>query len=313
MSNIIVFNRNNIVQGTNNSSMIYNFPNSVDLTNASIAVSQVNMYYSWQNINASPLDNNKFSYVWYDATMTPQTYPVILPDGLYEIKDINSYMQFTFINNGHYLVNDQGQYVYYAEWVVNASQYAVQLNTFPVPTSLPALWTNPGALVFPSQTFNPSISTPPNFNLIVGFSPTFTSSPNLGIGTNLSYLSTKAPDVQPNSSLLISLSNIHNIYSNPSSIIYSVVPNVNFGELISDKAVYPLYNRMLPGTYNQLRLQFLSPTFQPLSILDPNITILLTIKDLKGDYADVAPFSQNTQQISRGNLQGSGFGHVRPR
>ena len=88
--NTVVLNSNNIVAGTNNSTLLYNFPNSVKFTNHQVAVQSVNMYYSWQNINSTSLKNNTFTYTWVVAGTTT-TYTVTIPNGLYEITDINNY------------------------------------------------------------------------------------------------------------------------------------------------------------------------------------------------------------------------------
>jgi hypothetical protein len=281
----IVLNSTNIV-GANNNTLIYNFPNSVDLTGCEIAVSNITMYYSWDNINGTTLQNNVFQYVW-DVAGIPTTFQVVIPDGLYEIADINAYLQFVFIQNGHYLVNNTGQNVYYAEIIINPTQYSIQLNTFAVPTALPALWTNPAGLVLPVTTFNPSVIFPANFNQIVGYTAGFTSSLNVGGGNTLSYLSTVAPQVQPNSAVLISINGIDNKYANPSSIIYSVAPNVGLGELIVEKPAQFNFNRMLSGTYSQLRVQILGTNLAPITIRDPNMTIILVIRDQDDLYNDL--------------------------
>jgi len=281
----LVLNGTNIVSGTNNSTLIYNFPSSVDLTGCEIAVSNLTMYYSWDNINSSPLANNTFSYQWVVAGV-PTTFTITIPNGLYEIADINALLQFTFIQNGHYLVNASGSYVYYAQLVINPTAYAVELDTFAVPTSLPSGWTNPASLALPATTFNPNVSFPANFNQIVGFVAGFSSGLNTGIGTTLSFLSTITPQVQPNSSLLIAISGIDNKYSNPSTIIYSVAPNVSLGELIVEKPAQFNFNKLLSGQYNQLRLQFLGSNLSPIQIRDPNMTIILIIKDQDDLYMD---------------------------
>lgn len=314
----VIFNRTNIVPNTNNTTLVYNFPSSVDLTGARIAVSNVSMYYSWDNINVTYV-NNLFTYTWRVGT-TNTTYDVVIPDGLYEIKDINAYLQFKFIANGHYLVNSFGQNVYYAELVVNPNRYAVQINTFPVPTSLPSGWTNPASMGFPTQNFNPIITFPTTsrFNDIVGYASGFATALNLGVNTNLSYLSSTSPDVQPNSTLLLSLSGIDNKYASPNSIIYSVSPNVGIGELISEKPAEFSWNKMLAGTYNQLRLQILSNTFQPITIRDPQITIVLVIEDQEAKIMDVGSHLHNSSigsltsrsgvpQNSNFNIGGSGL------
>jgi len=139
----LVLNETNIV-GANNNTLIYSFPSSVDLTGCEIAVSNITMYYSWDNINATTLQNNIFYYNWVSGAVNTQ-YTVVIPNGLYELSDINAFLQYTFIQNGHYLVNSTSQNVYYAEMIINPTQYAVQVNTFAVPHHIQP------SIDFPSQ------------------------------------------------------------------------------------------------------------------------------------------------------------------
>jgi hypothetical protein len=92
-------------------------------------------------------------------------------------------------------------------------------------------------------------------------------------------LSNTSPQVQPNNNVLFSLSNINNPYSQPSSIIYSLNPNVAVGEQIYETPPNFMWNRMIDGTYSEIRLTFLGNDLKPLIINDPNMTILLTIRD----------------------------------
>ena len=105
MPQTIVLSKNNISDTTTNNTLIdiqvskfssiqkqfYCFRGNNNVT-----------YYSWTNINSSPLGNNIFSYTWKVGS-TVTTYTVTIPDGLYEISDLNSYLQYKFIANGHYL------------------------------------------------------------------------------------------------------------------------------------------------------------------------------------------------------------------
>lgn len=304
----IVFNQNNLVQDGNNNTLVYKFPNSVTFSNSEIAVSNITMYYSWFNIT-STLRNNFFTFNWTNVGggNVYTTYTIFIPDGLYEITDINNYLQFVFLNapsltttfispvpaNPFYLVDNTGDNVYYAEFIVNPTAYGIQLNTYSVPTALPLGWSNPGGTLLPGQTFNPVITTPSTFNAIVGFATTFASDQNQNnaganpgtttaykIGSTYSYISTITPQVQPNANLLVAISNIDNAYANPSSIIYSLAPAVAIGELIVEKPPEFNWNKLLRGTYNELRIQFLGTDLQPVRIRDPNMTILLTIRDL---------------------------------
>jgi hypothetical protein len=287
MSNTIVFNSTNIVPSSNNSSLTYRFPNSVLFTNHQVAVQSVSLYYSWTNINNTTLKNNTFNYSWVVAGTTT-TYTVTIPSGLYEISDINNFLQFTFIMNGHYLINTLSQNVYYAEFLVNPNTYSINIVTYPVPTSLPTGWSAPtanaqtGALAwggYPTTFFNPLITIPANFNLIVGYSVGFTTSQNTGNNTILTYSSSITPQVAPYPNALITISNISNKYAVPSSVIFNVNANVGFGELIVAQPPEFAWNDLIRGTVNSLTIRFIGNDGNALEILDPTITVLLVIRE----------------------------------
>jgi hypothetical protein len=299
---VIVLNSSNLVDNGINNSFVYNFPNSVLLKDKYIAVSQITMYYSWFNLTSN-YQNNYFTYTWTIGGVST-TYTIDIPNGLYNIIDINAYCQWVMINNGHYLINPSGSNVYYFELLVNPNRYAIQLNTFQVPTSLPVGWTQPANFAgYPTQTFNPIVTFPANFNKIVGYTAGFASNGNVnnayvpptppsesnnyvakdGVGT-LSYLSNTYPDVQPNSSIFLAISNINNPYSQPSSIIYSVSPTVAIGEQIVERPPNFMWNKMIDGTYNQLTVQFLGLDKAPIQLRDPNLTIILTIRDKEESF-----------------------------
>jgi hypothetical protein len=293
----IVLTQSDIVPDGQNNKLVYKFPNSILFQGNSIAVSSVSMYYSWFNITAG-YTNNTFTYTWTVGLVT-NTYTVIIPNGLYEITDLNVFLQYEFIKNGTYLVNAAGKNVYYGEWLLNPTRYAVQINTFQVPTAAQAAtlgYTAPTGFVgFPTDSTNLQFTINANLNVIMGFAPNFqtpfnsTAIPYIpsantplininGAGT-ISCLSSAAPNLQPNSSIFLSISNINNPYALPSSIIYSIVPQGAVGTLISDKPPNFSWNKMVDGTYSQLTLTFLGTNLQPLPILDPQITVILVIKD----------------------------------
>lgn len=292
---VIVLNSSNLVQDGQNNKLVYRFPNSTLFKDNSIAVSSVNMYYSWFNITEA-LGNNTFSYTWtVGGVVNLRT--IVIPDGLYQVSTLNDLLQFNMINNGDYLIETaSGDYVYYAEFVLNTSRYAVQINTYLVPTSLPVGYTQPPTFSgYPTIACNPIITLPAKFNELFGYIPGFTTDNNIGnpvgipatttyvsknqaTGT-ISYISTTAPNLQPNSSIYFALSNINNPYSIPSSIIYALATNANVGDIIQERPPQFMWNKLIDGTYNQLTLTFLGANFQPIVIRDPQMTILLTIKD----------------------------------
>lgn len=290
----IVLNSSNILPDGENNKLIYKFPGSVVFKDSYVALSQISMYYSWYNIS-SRLQNNILQYNW-TVGGTTTTYTITIPDGLYEVTTLNELLQFTMIANNHYLINtDTSQNIYYVDFVINPSRYAVQINTYLFPTSLPTGVTAPAGFGgFPTNSFNPQIIIPSAINQILGYTANFTTDANTSNGYTppsgqdlisklsngtISYLSTTAPNLQPNSSILLSVSNIDNQYASPSSVLHSVVPSVAFGELISEKPPQFAFNKLIDGTYNQIRLTFLGTDLNPIKINDPNMTIILVFKD----------------------------------
>ena len=294
---VLVLNQSNIVQDGQNNKLVYKFPNSVVLTNKYIAVSSITMYYSWFNITQA-LGNNIITYTFGDAQTV---YTITIPDGLYEITDINNYCQFAMIANGTYYGDANFNY-YPFDIYVNPTRYSVQLNTYLMPTATQASTAGTpyptGGPTPPTTPLNPIVTFPPNFSTVMGYPANFASNNNLANGYvaptppsasnnyvtktangTLSYLSSVAPQVQPNSNLLINLSNINNPYSQPSGIIYSLTPSVAIGEIINDRPPNFMWNKMIDGTYNQLTLSFYGTNLQPLIIRDPQMTILLCIRD----------------------------------
>ncbi len=288
----LILNQTNIVPDGFNNKLVYRFPNSVTFKNQEIAFASATMYFSWENINIS-YQNNTFTYNWINGGGVATTYTVTIPNGTWEISAINAYLQYVFIQNGHYLVNGSGDNVYYAEFLVNPERYAIQINTFLFPTALPAGWSNPAAVPFPPQSFNPIITLPAKFNEIMGYVVGFATNQNLNnayvppvsqfvsklANGTLSYISTTFPNVQPNSSILFSISNIDNSYATPSSILYTLTPSVSVGQVISERVPEFAWLPLINGTTSELRLTILGTDLNPIQLKDPQITIVLVIKD----------------------------------
>lgn len=315
---ILVLNQSNIVQDGQNNKLDYNFPNSVLFKDKQIAVSSISMFYSWFNISQT-YANNTMSYIWVTGTgAIPQssgvpvancayTYTITLPDGLYQLTDINNYLQFRFIQNGTYWTNATSTVNYYPfEFILNSTRYAVQINTYYIPntaTYSPTYIFPPGTITEGQLGGNPSTPTDSqntvmtinaNFNNIIGYSAGFNTNQNITGGytpptgqtliaksniNTISYLSTQSPEIQPNSNIIFTLSNVNNPYTIPSSIIYSLSPSVGVGEQITVTPPNFMWTDMLNGTYSKLRLSFLGTNLSPITLQDPNMTILLTIKD----------------------------------
>ena len=315
----IVLNSSNLVDDGQNNKLVYNFPSSVLFKDTYVAISSASMYYSWFNIREAYGNNKiSYTWNIDDVGVpTPITYSLTIPDGLYEVSAINQFLQFEMIKNGHYGIDATGNNVYFVELTVNPARYAVQINTYLVDTTQfhsggggakylkPAGW-NPATS---TTHFNPVVTVPIQLGVLLGFrggvktygnsgnpnttayiagttladgttpfTPTTNISKIQALGT-LSVVSNASPDIQPNSSVLITCSSVDNPYASPSSVIYTLTPNVGAGEIITEKPPAFMWNKLIGGTYNQIRIGLLGNDLSPLQLRDPAMTFVLAFAE----------------------------------
>lgn len=274
---------NNLSQTSQPNVFRYLFPSgSVNFKKAKIAVAQISLYYSWYNIT-STYNNNSFQFIFPNALGTT-TYTVSIPNGYYDIASLNSYLQQFCITNSLYLVNSSGQYVYYLEFQTNENYYAIQFNAFPVPTSLPAGWSNPAGLSFPLTAYTPQLVVSSNdFTKLIGFnSGTY---PTVQQTTSYSKLSTFTPQVSPVQSVILACSLLNNRYSNPGTILYSFSPSgVSFGSTISSSPYEFSFIPIQDGGYPYFDIILYDQNYAPLQLNDNNLIIQLLIKNAEDDF-----------------------------
>jgi hypothetical protein len=173
--NSIILTENNIEPFTNNSKLKYTFKGEAEFKNSSIALSSINMFYSWYNINESRYKNNTFSYLWFDISGNlNQVFKVVYPDGFYSVNTLNEYLQSQMVKNGHYLIdNTTSKYGYFLEIKTNSTYYAIELNIYPMMTSASAssnYTKGSTSWDFPSEATTPKfIIGSSNFKTLIGF------------------------------------------------------------------------------------------------------------------------------------------------
>ncbi len=273
----IILNSSMVINNGFNNTYRYQFPkNSIHLKNAKIALGNVNIYYSWQNITAAN-NNNSYQIIWPVGAST-QTFTLTMPNGFYQVSDLNSYLQSFCISNGLYLINSSGQYVYYLEWVQNSTYYSIQLNAYPVPTSLPAGFSAPSNWVgYPTTDYTPQVVIlNNNFTSIVGLSSG--TYPPAQQTTTYSKLSTTTPEITPIQSLVLTCSLLNNVVSYPTTALYSFGPgNTSYGSLIQSSPNEYFFVNCFDGTYQYMDIAILDQNFNPVSIKDTNIIITLLL------------------------------------
>lgn len=288
----LILNSSNIIQGTNNSRFEYFFPRGgYVMKDEYLAVQEISMYFSTFNIT-STYANNTFGYTWVDGS----TYTITIPDSYMSVSDLNDFLQYTFIQNKHYMVSSTGNNVYFIELVINQPRYAVQLNCYALSTALAtanswtlpsgATWAIPTNTIVPEFTVNSSgfgdligysVGSYPNAT-ITGTPPAQTQTPSY-TGAQ-SFLSSKAPQITPYSSFLVFCSLINNRAVIPNNLIFSFTPtNVEFGALSSYQVSELAWNKVEDGQYEGFTIEFRDQLGRQVSFQDPNTLITLVLKN----------------------------------
>lgn len=271
----VILNSSNIVAGSNNSKFQFVFPSTAEFKADSIALSNISLTVSWQNINTS-YNNNVFQYIWYDA-LGATTYTVTVPDGFYELAQLNAYLQFTMIQNGHYLIDSNGDYVYYLELAVNVTSYAFEIRCDPIPTALPGGWSNPAGMTFPAVASTPQFVFPAtDIQLLLGF-PAGTY-PAVTQATTYNLNSPNVPQITDVSNIIVLCSLLNNKFQYPNTILFSFVPTGGGGTYVDVTPPEYIFVDIQDGYYPTFEIQLVNQNFQPLVIKDPTILIQLVFK-----------------------------------
>jgi hypothetical protein len=282
MSALLPITTNNYVQGTP-STYSYSFPTNANLTNKQVALSSINLYYSWYNITNSATggryNNNSFQYIWIDGT----TITVTLPNGFYQVSDMNAYWQYIMQQNGHYLIDNNGNYNYYLSIQTNVPQYAIQVNSTALPSSLPAGWSYPSGTSpsWVTSSRNPQfvVLTTNNFKTVIGFATgTYPSAQTPA--SNQTFLNSSTPDLTPVNSILVSCTLVRNQYSSNSFIIGSFSPvSSTYATNISYEPKEYAFCDCSPGQIQTFTVQFLDESFNPIYFVDTTLCMQLLLRD----------------------------------
>ena len=212
-----------------------------------------------------------------DKWGTTTNYNQTLSDGFYTVEDLNAYYQQKAIENGHYLINASGNYVYYMNFSYNVSAYAVQVLFFPVPTTLPTGWTAPANFAgYPSISKCPSLilSSGDSIGPIIGFSAG-TYGGGAIASSSISNLTPLATNVN---SIVVRCSLVNNGVTSPSDIIDSFPITSSFGSNINYVPNFEKWINLNPGSYSNFQISFYDQNLNPLEMRDTNILLTLLIK-----------------------------------
>ena len=289
MSFTLVLNSTNVTSSSTNTTFKYNFINGgFQLKNMEMCVSSITLPYSFYNVS-SYYNNRTFSLI-FPKGATTQTISVTLPEGFYTVTDINSYIQQICLDNGAYLIDSTGNYVYYQQLVYNSTYYSVQLLLYPVPTTLPTgysyasagtLYTSSANLPTTSYTPQLVLSSAGSISTIIGFVSGATY-PSTQSTTNKSILSTLTPVGSSVNSIIMKCSLVNNPVTTPSDILDSLpIHNSTFGSNITYEPSFEKFISLSDGTFNNFTFSFRDQNLNEIYARDPNVSITLIIRQKK--------------------------------
>jgi len=313
----LALNSKNIIAGTGNSQLQYNFPSgSINLQEGDqLALSSVSMYNSVYNFTAA-LNNNTFTYTWIDGTDVIVT----IPDSFLDVDGLNDFLHQTMLNKGHYLIEDAtGNFVWFITIQINVSIYAIQIQaypmnaaTYPTATGATKKYTIPTGATWVPQTANitPYITIPatdirttlgfkagyypgalnggtsPDYNTINTISTA--ASPGKTQTSTYSTIQTmtsqNTPQITALTSYLITCSLINNNYSIPNTLLSSFPPSAAFANQFTFAPNQMSFIDLQTGSYSSFTVQFYDQNLRQIEMEDNQIVVLLVIRN-KGEKA----------------------------
>lgn len=286
MSFVLTLNSTNVSNTSTNTTFKYNFINGgFTCKNYEMCVSSITLPYSFYNVS-SYYSNKTFSLIFPTAATTIQ-HDITLPDGFYTVTEINSYIQLECQNHGAYLLDSNGDYVYFIQLVYNTAYYTVQLLNFLVPTLAGiGTYTRPSTgLYSTSGTGLPTTSSTPKLVLastgsirtIIGFaSGTF---PPTTQTSNYNISSTLTPIGSTVNSIIMRCSLVSNSCTSPSDILDSMpIKDTSFGSNITYDPSFEKFVTVSDGSFNSFTFTFMDQSLNEIYARDPNVSITLLIR-----------------------------------
>jgi hypothetical protein len=273
---LIVLNSTNVVNSNNNRYTI-NFSGSKNFDGQEIALVNASLFYSNFNFT-SAFQNNYFSYIWVDNTVNV----VSIPDSYQDASSLNTLLQNVMVVNNHYLIDANGNNVYYLQIQENPNLYAIQLNSLVLPAVL-------GTLIYPAvHSWTVSVKTPqfiiPNTAITnnLGISPqTF---PVSLLGTaNSSLTSSFTPQITSVNSIFLCSDVADNAMSgNSNEIVYNINgSSVAFGNMISVSPNFSTWIKCKNMQSNKLTVYLIDQNYQPIVFRDNSMTFTIAVRKAK--------------------------------
>lgn len=283
MASLVHFNTTHVVPNGYNNTLRYEIGNtSANMSGLEVAVDRISVFNSQANI--SPDYNNNTFQILVPTLATYQTLDIVLPEGIYELSQINEFVQLKLYQLGAYYTDPNGDYVYNIQISGNTVNYTAQIDLSPTLTSFPVDWDTPSGLYFtsaPTTGFTPKIVIP-NTDIAKVFGLAPGTYPSTNQTTVQTFESTICPQLNPVSSYIIRCNLVSNAFSVPSDVLTSFYTQGTLsGQTIdvrpSDKTWIPITN----GSRSYIELQIVDEYMRFVKFKDPKINIDLIIRPIK--------------------------------
>jgi len=273
---LIVLNSTNAV-GSNNNRYTINFTGTKNFDGMEIALVNASLFYSNFNFT-SALQNNYFSYIWVDSTVNV----VNIPDSYQDASSLNTLLQNVMVVKNHYLIDANGNNVYYLQIQENPNLYAIQLNSLVLPAAL-------GTLSYPAvHTWTTSVKTPqfviPSTNITNNIGINAQTFPVSLLGTaNSSLTSSFTPQITSVNSIFLCSDVADNAMSGISNeIVYNINgSSVAFGNMISVSPYFSTWIKCKNMQSGNMTVYLIDQNYQPIAFRDNSMTFTIAVRKAK--------------------------------
>ncbi len=288
------------------------FGSAQSFTNCEISLTKSNLYNSWYNVSAA-IGNNQISYT-IPLTAGPVTVNLTLPDGTYQIADINKFIQKDLYSRLYYFkpVSPAGVAnaapIYPINIVADPVTYRVTINVLPLspppnptyqeggPDPPDYAWAqNPSG---ESSTDVPQVTIPDlgasrnaggNSNMqssmsrVLGFAPG--TYPIENDGSQLSVTGTYTPTITLQNLIMFqcNLANDPNMV-NYSNVIGQFIPKGSSGDLMEFEDQNPSWHPVSDTMFNYIEVWITDEHNLPINVLDPIMTVSCQVRQRTAIY-----------------------------
>ena len=253
MNTIVLTNSN---AGTKqNNKLCLRLTTPMRLENCVVCVTDISLYYSWPNIKTT-YRNNTFKY---KRTADNKEFDVIIPDGSYQIKDINNYLHHVMKHNGD-KEDDKGK-------------YPIEIYANNIYQRVTAVTKDKYILELPIE----------GLGQVLGFTKgTQPGDKYVSIGPDNEQNGDEIPQIERVESVSLHCNLVNNRYVLENSLIYSFTPNLEFGLLLNERPNLAQWRHARNNAdIYEIEVWFTDQDNNPLDIQDPKIRVELQIKDAK--------------------------------